>query len=289
MNTVKWNTFVDSDVDSFNIYRSITGLSITFPNSLQTGDVFQFAATSPTVQKVTIGATDINSVAAAINAQAKGLTATVSQSGLVLFIRCTAKERARLKLYPCTFLTHLSIPVSIIVPRSNFVLLANVAFVPAPSAYSYSDLDGNPLDWYHITSVKSSIETIPSIDQKPIITPESVCTVEGRVIDVQNNPIVGAEVRASPIGGVETSDNSGLVTPGIVAYTDDYGRWSMPLIQGKRLLFEIASIGYSQVCVVPSQSFCLFQNLEPVDSYYFSPSGDFTGGFDVGVDEDIIE
>lgn len=287
MNVINWSTFDDSAVDSFNIYRAVTGLVVTFPNSLQSGDVLQFAATSPTVQKVTFSATDINSVAGAINAQAKGLTAAVNQAGTTLFIRCGAAENPKLKLYPCTFLTHTSQAVRIVVPKLEFSLLASVPGVLAPSSYSYTDADGDPLDWYYITSVKSSVESIPSIYQKPVITPEAVCTVEGRIIDVQNNPIRDAEVRVSPIGGVDSSDDAGIVTPAICAFTDDYGRWSLPLLQNQQLLFQIPAIGYNQVCAVPAQSFCLFENLSPVNDYYFSPTGEPMMGpsLDVGGDD----
>lgn len=278
MNTVLWSSYDDSTATSFKVYRAITGISVTFPNSLNTGDVLIFSATSQTIQKVTIGATDIASVANAINAQAKGLQATVSQSGLVLFIRCTSSNNPKLKLYPCNFLTDTSTSLQIIVPKLNFVNITTVSATPAPANYSYSDLDGDPLDWYYVTSIVSSTESIPSIYQSPLVTPESLCVVEGRVKTIQNSPIVGAEVRASPIGGTETSDNSGLVSPPIVATTDSYGRWSLPVLQGSQLLFQVPSIGYNQVVEVPAQSSVLFQNLVPVNDYYFSPDGDTTGG-----------
>lgn len=275
--TINWTSYVDSTVDSFKIYRAITGISVPFPNSLQTGDTFSFSATSQTVQRVTIGATDIASVAAAINSQAQGLQATASQSGLILFVRCTATINPKLKLYPCPFLAHTGIPVQIVVPQLNPTLVTTVASVTPPHNYSYADADGSPYDWYYITSVTSSIESIPSIWQQPLVTPGTLCVVEGRVKTIQNSPIVGALVKASPIGGVAVSDDSGLTFPPITAYSDSFGRWTIPVLQGTQILFQIPAIGYNQVVEIPAQPYMLFSNLVPVNDYYFSPDGDILG------------
>ena len=287
MNKVLWSSYSDSDADSFKIYRAITGIAVDFPNTLTTGDQFIFAATSPSIQRVTIAATDIDSVATAINSQAQGVKATKSQSGTTLFIRCTARNNAKLKLMPCAFLAHTGQALRIVVPGLEFQLLTTVSADPAPADYEYDDADGDPLDQYRITSVKSSVESVPSIIQMPLITPESLCVVEGRVLDVQNNPISGALVQASPIGGVEVSDNSGLVSPGLQVTTDELGRWSMPVLQGTQLLFQIAAIGYNQVVQIPAQPYMLFKDLAPVNDYYFSPDGEIFGGIDNG-DEGAI-
>lgn len=278
MINLSWSTYNDSSVDTFNVYRSITGISIPFPNSLQSGDVLQFSATSPTVQRVTITATDITSVVAAINTQGKGIQATANTASTAILLRCTATVNPKLKLYPCTFLTDTGIPVQLVAPKMNPSLVGTVAGVTAPSNYTFSDADGSPYDYYYITSVKSSVESIPSIWQKPLVTPESLCVIEGRVKSLQNNPIVGAEVKMSPIGGVATSDSSGVVFPPLIAYTDDLGRWSLPVLQGTQLLVQIPSVGYNQVVEIPAQSYELFSNLAPVNDYYFSPDGDIVGG-----------
>jgi hypothetical protein len=288
---INWTSYDDSTATSFNIYRAITGISVTFPNSLQSGDVFQFSATSQTVQKVTIGATDITSVATAINTQAQGLQATVSQSGLILFIRCTATLNPKLKLYPCTFLTDTGIPVQIIGPKMNPALVTTVSANTPPYNYSYNDPDGSPYDWYYITSVVSSVESIPSIWQQPLVVPGMLCVVEGRVKTVQNSPIVGAIIKASPIGGVAVSDDSGLTFPPVTVYTDQYGRWTLPVLQGTQILFQIPAIGYNQVVEIPAQPYMLFSNLVPVNDYYFSPDGDLFGqeGLIISGDFDFVE
>jgi hypothetical protein len=289
---IKWSTFEDSNADSFNIYRAITGITISSTNSLVIGDQLTFSATSSTVQKITLTATTLSSIATQINTQAKGLKATVNAGNTLLFLRCTARDNPKLKLYPCTFLTHTGTSVRTIVPRLEFSAIASVPFVASPPTdYSYSDLDGDPLDYYHITSVVGSVESVPSLDQAPLITPESLCVVEGRVIDFQNNPIVNAEVTAATIGGVELSDNSALRTEGVSTSTDELGRWSLPVLRGTMLLLQISSIGYNQVVKIPDQASVLFEDLELTEDHYFTPSGDpisGSGSSDSGDDFDLL-
>lgn len=273
-NTIQWSIFDDADADSFKLYRAVTGLVVTFPNSLVTGDILSFSATSPSVQKVTVSSTDIDSVLASINSQAKGLKATRNTAGTKLFVRCTAREGAKLKLYACTFLTHTSQSVRIIAPRSEYSLVTTVSVVPSQTDYTYSDVDGDPLDWYQVTSVKTGIESVPSTDQQSFLAPPNLCMVEGRITDLQNNPVSGVEVKASVMVPVAEANNSGLTTPEIVVVTDVLGRWNMPLIRSQQVLFLIESIGYNQVVILPDSSSALFRDLKPVGDYYFSPSGD---------------
>jgi hypothetical protein len=112
------------------------------------------------------------------------------------------------------------------------------------------------------------------MDQQSFIVPESLCMVEGRITDLQNSPVVGAEVSASILVPVHATSNTGLSTPEITTITDELGRWSMPLIQGQQVLFLIPSIGYNQVVTLPTTSAVLFNELKPVNDYYFSTTGD---------------
>lgn len=273
-NTLIWTAFADADCDSFNLYRAITGVAVSFPNSLVTGDVLSFSATTPTIQNVTIAATDIATVASTINATALGLVASVSQSGSTLFLRCTASTNPKFKLYPCTFASHVSQAPRTVGPAIEFNLLANRTRDVGVFDYTYFDTDGAPSDWYRLTTVKGGIESIPSLPMQALLTPESLCVIEGRVVDLQNNPISGAQVSAAVEPTVGLSDNSGVSTPQTKTVTDTFGRWSMPLLQGQSVIFRIPSIGYNQVIFVPSLPYALFSTLTPVNDYYFSPIGD---------------
>lgn len=266
--TLKWTAFADTVADSYKLYKAITGFSIPFPNSLIIGNQFIFAATSPDRQVVTLTGTSISQVAANLNA-AKGIQATPNQAGTALLVRCTARDNPKLKLYACTALTSLGMVPSLIGPKENFQLLTTIPFVSGTFEYSYIDVDGNALDYYHLTTVDGSTESLPTQDLQPVLTPESVCIIEGRIIDSQNNPIVGAEVKAQIQVPVGVSDNSGIRTGVKTVITDSLGRWSIPILQGQLVLFQIEAIGYNNVVAVPATPFVLFKDLIPVDDHVF--------------------
>jgi len=270
--TLVWSTFADANCDSFNIYRAITGIAVTFPNALQTGDIFLFSATSPTQQTVQITATDITSVASAINTKAKGIKASISQTGTTLFIRCTANKDAKLKLYSCTFLTHTDQTVRIITPHSEFNFIASSPRVSGIYDYQYPDVNGDVSDWYYMTSVNSGVESLPTQNMQALPNPNTLCVVEGRVIDLQNRPITGAQVLVQSLPPVGMANNSGIFLPNVIAVTDMYGRWTLPLIQCQSVLFRIPSISYNQVVVIPAQTYVLFKDLAPIDTYFYAES-----------------
>lgn len=275
MTTISWNVFDDSTPDSFNVYRAITGLEINFPNSLAVGNILLFQATTKDLQKLTVTATDIDSIVTLLNA-GKGIKAT--KYGTKILVRCTARENPKIKIQPCSFAANAGVASGLYAPKQNFELIGNVPFVLNQSTYSFSDAEGDPLDWYHITALTGSDESVPSIDQQPIIAPPDLCVVEGRITDLQNNPVVGVLVDARieiPVGEVE---NTGIVIPNITTLTDCLGRWSLPLLRNQLVLFQIEAIGYNEVLAVPDAPFALFKDLKPVDDHLFAPGGDPLSG-----------
>ena len=279
MTDISWSVFSDAAPDSFNVYRSIAGITINFPNSIATNDIFIFQATNKATQKVVIGATDIASVAAAINAGGKGVRAAVSNSGTELFIRVTARHEAKLKVMPCGFATHAGITTGLYTAKQNFTIVGNVPYVALQYTYMYADADGDPFDWYRLTAVTASVEGLPSIDQQALIPSPDICVVEGRITNMRNEPIIGALVDAHiQIPGDVQIEDIGVVTRNIQTLTDDLGRWSLPMTQGQLVLFQIEAIGYNEVLSIPLEPFVLFNELKPDDGGDFTPGGDPIAG-----------
>lgn len=277
--TLKWNAYADAAPDSFNVYRAVTGVVISFPNSIAAGDVFLFQATNRDVQRVTINsAATIDDVANSINQKAKGLKATKSEDGTKLFLRCTAKQNPKLKIQPCSFAANAGISSGLYTAQKEYDLVDTVVFVPDQFYYEFLDVDGDRLDWYRISSVTGGMESLPSIAAQPIIAPPSLCVVEGRISDMQNNPIAGAVVQAKVEVPLGSTDNTGLTLPGITTETDALGRWSLPLIRSQLVLFQIEAIGYNEVLVIPDASYALFKDLKPANDHLFAPGGDPLAG-----------
>lgn len=271
---IAWNAFKDATCTSFTVYRSIPGITVLFPNALASGDVLTFAATSVDVQNVTIVDPSIDAVISQFNTQAKGAYAIKDTGGTKMLIRTTATSKAKLKLYPCTFLTHTSQAVRILVPALEWVSVSTVTFVSATFSYNFTDPDGTELDSYRVTSTASAVESLPSIVETPKIGTDSLCAIEGRVCDSQNRPIVGMLVRAQPRTPEAYSDGHGVDVHTVQSYTDGYGRFSLYLSRKGIYLFQIPNVGYNEAVCVPDLPAAGFIDLIPTLAGRFSPFGD---------------
>jgi hypothetical protein len=255
-------------VSSFTVYRAVTGLIVPFPNSLVVGDILLFAATTRDLNKITLTSSNIDDFVTAVNT-ADGVIATKSQDATKVFIRCTALNNPKFDLKPCTFATKTNTPPGVYAPKEMFIAIGTVPYVSAQLAYTFTDADGSMLDWYMVSSTTASVEAIPSVAVRPLAGIEALCSVEGRLLDIQNNPVVGALVRAHIQIPPGTVDNSAIGKNFVSTISDSYGRWSLPLMQCQFVLFQIDAVGYNEIVQIPAASFALFKDLEPVDNCNF--------------------
>ena len=273
--TLLWSSFADANCDSFNLYRAIAGITVAFPNTIAIGDKLVFSASKSTQQIVTMSGTTCDTLVADILAQAKGITAVKRADNSAVFIRVTATQHPRFQLYPCTFATHTSQLPRVIVPRLEFTLITNQTRDTGVFDYTFLDADGSPADWYHMTSVKTSVESFPTLDMQALLAPEALCVVVGRVVDAQNRPIIGARVFAQTAPHGDVSDNSGIAGTRFEAHTDLYGRFAIPLLQSQVVLLKIKAIGYNQYVTVPVLPYVLFSDLVPLEHHEHHWGRDF--------------
>lgn len=273
---LRWYTYLDTNAGFFRIYRAITGISANFPNSLRHGDQLVFAATSPTVQTVTLTGGDINTVIADINRQGKGVYATKNAAGTKLFIRCTATREPRFKLLRCSFATKTGQVIRTVGPRSEYLFLSEVEHVSGQYDYTLQDQDGQDNDWYYLTTVKNNLESLPSLALKPIRSVGETCSIVGRIMTLRNEPIPGAEISASMMGPASSNpaDESLVSEEKITCLSDEEGRWSVAVTKGQLVLLEIPTIGYNEVIRVPDLAYVLFKDLVPLNDHYFNPTGE---------------
>lgn len=274
MISVKWRVFTDADCDSFNVYRSIPGVVIDFPNLLAPGDVLKFSVNASDVQEITFTAADIDTILATFNAVAKGAVATKSADNTKLFIRVKGSN-PKLKLYPSSFLSHTNQSPRIIVPKLEWNLIGSVALDSPTLDYSYDDADGTEFDFYRITSVKEGIESLPTVIQKAQLSTDDLCFVEGRIVNAQNRPIVGMTIKTRL--AVPESEKSSAVSLGadILSYkTDEFGRFLMILPRFQQYRVDIEALGYSWVVDVPDLPFVGLNQLIITKKHLFAPLGD---------------
>jgi len=274
MINLNWFTYENADCDSFNIYKAVTGLVVAYPNALVIGDTLKFSATSPVPQEITLTAVDINSVIAKINSLGKGVLASRNISGDKLYIRCTAKSGAKFILRPCLFATHTTQTPRIVTPGLEFTLVANVARTTGVFDYTYEDASGDQLDLYRLTSVKGADESLPSVTLTPSIPSPALCLLEGRITDASNHPVVGIKVSAEVRIDPAMIDRAVLTQGTITTATDEYGRFTLSLIQQQAYLLQIPAVGYNEVVIMPEQSVVNLIDISPTLAHLFSPFGD---------------
>ncbi len=274
-NQLRWFPYSDTAINHYRIYRAITGIKVNFPNALRYGDQLIFAATSPTLQTVLITGSDITTVMNDINQKGRGVIATKSSDGSSLYIRCTAENDARFKLMRCAFATKTSQTPRVIAPRSEYEFLAEVPFEAKPD-FTFLDPDGSQNDWYYITSVKNSFESIPSQALAPVPSFDETCAIVGRILTSGNEPVAGADIHAQILGpvGVNQADLSALGEEKISTSTDEEGRWTLSVTRQQLILLEIPSIGYNETVLVPDLEYTLFNNLKPHNDHYYNPTGE---------------
>lgn len=276
-NQVQWFTYANADATKSNLYRSVTGLHARYTGNIVAGDKLVFAATSPALQTITFTGGNIDTVVANINAQGKGIKAKKSDDCRYIFIRCTARTNPRFKLVRCQFATKTNETPRTITPHTEWHQVTETFLTPGEHTYTYYDVDGEPEDWYRLTTTAPDCEeSLPTHPLKAIGANAENCTITGRIQGLDNVDLEGHEVSAEVMGthGINTADLSEVSEEKIMTYTDEYGRWSISPIKNQLILLEIPSIGYNEVIRVPDQVYVLFTDLVPVNDHYYSPDGE---------------
>lgn len=274
MNTVQWFNFDDTEVDFFWVYRSIPGIQFLFSALTSSNPVFKFSVSDGEIQEIAVNKATATSVANSINT-GRGILANVTGDGLSVQVRVLAKHRNnKLKVLKSNFATDIGYPNgTIVVPELNYTFLDSINFVPQvqpPVPYSFIDQDGSELDSYRITSVLSGNESLPSVSQKALPPGVAYCIVEARFINTQGRPVHGVHVTATPA----VLDLCGLTTNVVQAFSDEYGRISIPLLRNQNYRLDIPAAGHSRYILTPDADFIDIAGWPSTTGPDFSPNGD---------------
>jgi hypothetical protein len=274
--TFYWYAYQNATNDYFNVYRSICGITITFPNTIVAGDILKFSATSPDVQYITMPSGNIDAILAEINTVGRGIEATKSSDNSKLFIRCTVDQGAKFKLSgTAEFLSNTTQTARVIIPKLEWVLVGSVPRVANVFAYNFPDPDGSYLDYYRITSVTGTTESVPSIASQPIMDPSTMCVLEGRIVDNKSLPVENAKITAAiKIPSLEHTADEYISTDAQTVTTDKYGRFSIALLRCQQYLLQIPAVGYNEVVTAPDLPTARLIDLVPTTEMRYSPNGD---------------
>ena len=270
MITLKWSRFPESYITSYNVYRAIIGFKAPIVNIVGKTLILRMNGGTPqTIMFNTMSIVDT------INSVLNGGKAYPSQDGFNFYVRSIIRQApGSVEIMGGSALMDLGLSAKLITEKSDAMIIANpLANVNPNAAETFTDPDGVFEDFYAIASISpTSIESLKTPWQQPIQSAGPICVVEGLITDVQGVRIPDCEIIANLVVPPKNLQMAYITKEPVRTLTSVDGRFSLPLLQGALVKFEVPSIGYSQMVTIPSKSYIFMKDLL-VDEDYAYPTG----------------
>lgn len=259
MITLRWAPYPESDVASYKVYRSIIGFrALLVSGANRSGKTLALKVNGGAVQTFTFNDTD--EIIDTINDTVEGGEAYASIDDPLKFIfRSNIREApGSVEIVGGTILVAMGLTAHLITEKSEGEVLATIAALEDPTEYvSYEDTDGSLQDYYAVSTVNSlGQESDKTAYQQAIYFTGPVCVMEGIVTDVQGvrqvDEVVKAKIVLIP---QESPVRSSITKAWVETLTGPDGRFSLPLLQGAIVKFEVPSLGFSRNIRVPEKAY----------------------------------
>jgi hypothetical protein len=259
MINLRWAPFPGSDVESYKVYRSIIGFRspVVAPATLS-GKTLLLKMNGGSTQTITFAGTA--TVVAQINAQLSGGKAFLSNADSGYFIVRSNLRSApgSVQITGGTALADLQQTPRLISEKSEDHLIATVPALEDPELMvDWADADGCPEDYYAISSVDSlSNESLKTSFRQAVAYTGKVCVLEGIVTDLQGVRYPDAEISIQLVKYPQAIGKVPQITRNKLCFvTGPDGRFSIPVLQGALILFEIKEVQFSRTIEVPAQAY----------------------------------
>lgn len=273
---LSWAQYPEADVAGYHVFRSIIGFAAPLLDPVDLlGLTLILKLNGGSNQTVTFNAVD--DVATQINAAITGGQAYASIADPTQFIfRSDVREApGSVQIVGGTALSALGLTARAITQLSESVEVATVLAAADPETLvEFSDPDGALQDFYAVSSIDSlDNESLTTTYKQPISATGALCVVEGIVTDLQGVRLVDRTVRAILKTAPATVEIGSLIdaSAAVETLTGPDGRFSLPLLQGATVQFEIPSTNYSRYITVPAQAFAFITDLDTDENYQFLP------------------
>lgn len=264
---LQWSKKAGFDVDTYQVFRSMVGIHLPHvPPSALYGTTLVVSVDGRPAETVSFVGPD--SVAQQVNRQlSRGIAYTAQNASDGTFLRSpSGAAPGSVEVLGGTSLPIFDLEVGLRTERSEWYLVGDIPGSGSGSeeVVSFSDPDGGELDYYSISTISSSgEESRRSPPIRPLTgTPGPVCVVSGTISDAQGIYVEDAKVVATPLALPIFTFGAGLSKKPVVALTDAYGKFSLPLLQGTSVIMEVEETGYSRTFTVPSKDSIDIADLE---------------------------
>ena len=200
-NVISWSADPNSTtIISFKAYKSICGTYSSAPPFSVIGKYLKIQTDANDFPRtIKLNSDVVADIVAQINS-IPGAFSKIESSGIIS-IRSAGKF---LKIFETDGASSLGFAASDYVPQKTWALANSQPFVTGEATYSFTDVDGYPGDWYHITTIDSvSVESLPSLAIQQDDNYLNVCSLEGLVVDFAGGkPFKNARVFAKLFEGL---------------------------------------------------------------------------------------
>ena len=268
---LKWRLNNDESVASTEVYRSIIGFKTgnLFPYGIASGDTLLIKVNGGLEQTLTFPEeTDINTLVDFINEGLTDANCYLSTIDSSFIIRSNTREApGSVEISGGTALVKFGISLGVITEKSS---VNHIGSVPHGTNI-FADLNGTVHDYYCL----ATINTFGDLSQKTNMNQAvsfgaPICVIEGKVADLQGRRISDVEVTARIIERPQVLDPSTtIIKDELSTLSGEDGRFSLPILQGAKVIFEINRTRISDPIEIPAQDFEFFNNLPIYEDYRY--------------------
>lgn len=260
---LKWSPIDNADIKTYKIHRSILGLvtSTEAPFGLASGDTLKLKINSQTLQVITftgdLGAEDLIDF---LNDKLNGARAYKAKDSDKIYIRSNIRnEDGFIEVFGGTAISKLGFPLGTISEKSS----SSVIDIVDANTLMYEDVNGVIQDYYALSVVDNfGNESKKTAFIQAIEFTGNICVVEGKLTDLQGvrkcDVVVTAKIVTPP---EQTETGSYVLHEEVSTITGEDGRFSLPLLQGASVIFEIEDARISDPVLIPEEPFVYFNTL----------------------------
>lgn len=269
-NTLRWCLLDDFEVDSFQIYKSFIGFITTneAPFGLTKGSTLKIKANDQKIQKVVFKEDyTAGELVNYLNDRLEGVTVSKkSDTNQLVFRSDRVGEGAFIEVFGGSALDEMGIEKGTYSENSDFSLYTTVA----NDIFEYEDADGDLNDSYYIASIYDDQIYKRSAVMKPTKFTGNICVIEGFLYGANGVRVQDVEVTARVVVPPERFPPGGYIIEEEISYrSDENGRFSLPVLQGAKILFEVNKARISDPVEVPKQNYVFFDKLDIYSDYKF--------------------
>lgn len=265
---LRWVPIEGADIASYNVHRSMIGFITENegPFDFGAGKSFKMKVNSQVIMENTfIGILTAAEVVQEFNDTIPGITAYKETGTEKVIVRSDIRvEPGFLEVVQCDALQVLGVSARIISEKSETVQIGSINYPES----EYEDKDGVLEDYYALTTVDSlGNESNLSTLRQAINFTGPICVVEGCITDLQGARVPDVKVLARIVTPPEGAEHTSIITDEIDTLTGEDGRFSLPILQGARVIFEIDDARVSDPVTIPAEPYVFFDDL-PIDPEY---------------------